>query len=73
VTVLARDEHVLHRENPDAAKVVEEALKKDGVTLAYSLEFKGVESKAGKPPVTLVVEDQGEYRRFEFDALLVAT
>jgi len=73
VTVLARDPKILPREDPDAAKIVENALIKDGVTFAYNLNFKGVESRGGKPPVTVVVEDQSGERGLEFEALLVAT
>ena len=73
VTVLSRDSRILPREDPDAAKVVETALEKDGVTFAYDLTFKGVESRGGKPPVTVVVEDSHGERSLAFDALLIAT
>jgi pyruvate/2-oxoglutarate dehydrogenase complex dihydrolipoamide dehydrogenase (E3) component len=73
VTVLARDAHILPREDPDAATIVENALRKDGVEFAYNLTFKGVESRGGKPPLTVVVEDHNGERTLEFDALLVAT
>jgi pyruvate/2-oxoglutarate dehydrogenase complex dihydrolipoamide dehydrogenase (E3) component len=73
VTVLARDGKILPREDPDAATVVEGALRKDGVAFAYNLTFKGVESRGGKPPVTVLAEDQSGERTLEFDALLVAT
>ncbi|GAB6908336.1 mercuric reductase [Desulfosarcina cetonica] len=73
VTVLSRDSKILPREDPDAAKVVAAALEKDGVTFAYNLTFKGVESRDGKPPVTVSVEDSHGERSLEFDALLIAT
>ena len=73
VTVLNRDAKILPREDPDAAKVVENALLKDGVTFTYNVVFKGVESKGAKPPVCVTVEDPDGERTLEFDALLVAT
>jgi pyruvate/2-oxoglutarate dehydrogenase complex dihydrolipoamide dehydrogenase (E3) component len=73
VTVLSRDSKILPREDPDAARIVETALKKDGVTFAYNLTFKRVESRGGKPPVTVVVDDPHGERSLEFDALLIAT
>lgn len=73
VTVLSRGSQILPREDTDAAKVVETALSKDGVTFAYNLTFKGVESRGEKPPVAIVVEDAHGERSLEFDALLIAT
>jgi pyruvate/2-oxoglutarate dehydrogenase complex dihydrolipoamide dehydrogenase (E3) component len=73
VTVFSRDGKILPREDPDAAKIVENALLKDGVAFTYNVTFKGVESKGGKPPVSVTVEDPDGERTLEFDALLVAT
>ncbi len=73
VTVFSRSDKILPKEDPDAAKIVENALRADGVTFAYNVDYKGVESRGGKPPVTMVVEDGNGERTLEFDALLVAT
>jgi pyruvate/2-oxoglutarate dehydrogenase complex dihydrolipoamide dehydrogenase (E3) component len=73
VTVFSRSEKILPKEDPDAAKIVENALRQDGVTFAYNVNYKGVESRGGKPPVTVVVEDDNGERTEEFDALLIAT
>ncbi|MDJ0811676.1 MAG: FAD-containing oxidoreductase [Desulfobacterales bacterium] len=73
VTVFSRDGKILPREDPDAAKIVEESLRHDGVTFAYNVKYKGVESRGGKPPVSVTVEDPDGERTLEFDALLVAT
>ncbi|WP_020586265.1 FAD-containing oxidoreductase [Desulfobacter curvatus] len=73
VTVLSRGGKILPREDPEAARVVETALEKDGVAFAYHLTFKRVDSKGGTPPVIVVVEDPHGERSLEFDALLVAT
>jgi pyruvate/2-oxoglutarate dehydrogenase complex dihydrolipoamide dehydrogenase (E3) component len=73
VTVFSRSDKILPKEDPDAAKIVEKSLRRDGVTFAFHSNYRGVESRGGKPPVTIVLEDgQGE-RSLEFDALLVAT
>jgi len=73
VTVFSRSDKIMPKEDPDAARIVENALRRDGVTFAYHVKYKGVESRGGKPPITVILEDgQGE-RSLEFDALLIAT
>jgi pyruvate/2-oxoglutarate dehydrogenase complex dihydrolipoamide dehydrogenase (E3) component len=72
VTVFSRSDKILPKDDPDAAKIVEHALRRDGVTFAYHVSYKGVESRGGKPPVTLLVEDHNGERSLEFDALLIA-
>ena len=73
VTVFSRSDNILPKEDPDAAKIVEKSLLRDGVTFAYNAKTKGVESRDGKPPITVVVEDGDGERTVEFDALLIAT
>ncbi len=73
VTVFSRDAKILPKEDPDAAKIVEESMRHDGVTFAYNVKYKGVESRGGKPPISVTVEDPDGERTLEFDALLVAT
>ena len=73
VTVFSRSDKILPKEDPDAAKIVENSLRRDGVTFAYNVNYKGVESRGGKPPMTMVLEDDSGKRTLEFDALLVAT
>ena len=72
VTVFSRSDKILPKEDPDAAKIVEQSLRRDGVTFAYNTKYKGVESRGGKPPVTVFLEDDHGERTLEFDALLVA-
>ena len=73
VTVFSRSDKILPKEDPDAAKIVENSLRHDGVNFSYNVNYKGVESQGGKPPITMFIEDnKGEYS-LEFDALLVAT
>jgi pyruvate/2-oxoglutarate dehydrogenase complex dihydrolipoamide dehydrogenase (E3) component len=73
VTVFSRSDKILPKEDPDAAKIVENSLRSDGVTFAYNINYKGVESRGGKAPVSMVIEDDQGERTLEFDALLVAT
>jgi pyruvate/2-oxoglutarate dehydrogenase complex dihydrolipoamide dehydrogenase (E3) component len=73
VTVFSRSNRILPKEDLDAAKIVENSLRRDGVTFAYNSKYKGVESRNGEPPVTLVLDDGSGERMLEFDALLVAT
>ncbi len=73
VTVFSRSDQILPKEDPDAVKVVEKALRRDGVTFAYHVTYKGVESQGGHPPVTVLIEDHKGERALEFDALLIAT
>ncbi len=72
VTVFSRSDKILPKEDPDAAKIVENSLRRDGVTFAYNVNYKGVESRGRKPPVTMVLENGSGERTLEFDALLVA-
>ena len=73
VSVFSRSDAILPKEDPDAATIVENALRRDGVTFVYHVNFRGVESHNGKPPVTIVWDEGKAERRQEFDALLIAT
>jgi len=72
VTVFSRSDKILPKEDPDAAKIVENSLRRDGVSFVYNVNYKGVESQGGKSPMTMVLEDGAGERRLAFDALLVA-
>jgi pyruvate/2-oxoglutarate dehydrogenase complex dihydrolipoamide dehydrogenase (E3) component len=73
VTVFSRSDKILPKEDPDAAKIIEKSLRQDGVTFAFYANYKRVESRNGKPPVTIVLEDDNGEKSMEFDAMLVAT
>ncbi|MBW2573159.1 MAG: FAD-containing oxidoreductase [Deltaproteobacteria bacterium] len=73
VTVFSRSDKILPKEDPDAAKIIEKSLRQDGVTFAFHANYKRVESRIGKPQVTIVLEDGSGERLIKFDALLVAT
>ena len=68
VTVFSRSDKILPKEDPDAAKIVENSLSSDGVTFANNVTYKGVDSRGGKPPVTMVIENDRGERTLEFDA-----
>jgi pyruvate/2-oxoglutarate dehydrogenase complex dihydrolipoamide dehydrogenase (E3) component len=72
VTVFSRSHQILPKEDPDAARIVENSLRRDGVTIAYNVTYEGVESRDRKPPVTMMVADDSGKRTLEFDALLIA-
>ena len=73
VSVFSRSDAILPKEDPDAATIVENALRRDGVTFVYHVNFRVVESNNGKPPVTIVWDEGKAERSREFDALLIAT
>jgi len=74
VTVFSRSDVILPKEDPDAARLVGDALREDGVKFHYHARYKHVEGRdgGGKHAVTMVLEEEGAERRLEFDALLVA-
>ena len=73
VTVFSRGHEILPREDRDAAEIVEASLARDGVRFLYGTQFLRVESRGGRPPVTLVIQRDGREESHELDALLVAT
>jgi pyruvate/2-oxoglutarate dehydrogenase complex dihydrolipoamide dehydrogenase (E3) component len=73
VTVFARNTRILPKEDPDAAQVVETAMRRDGVAFEFGAHLKRIESRNGQPPITVVLETDAGERQFDVDALLVAT
>ena len=73
VTVFSRSDKILPKEDPDAAKIVENSLRRDGVTIEYHANYKAVESRNGSSKVTIFLTDGNGDRALEFDALLLAT
>ncbi len=73
VTVFSRRNGILPREDPDAALMVEESMRRDGVTFVTNVTYKSVESSGNERPITVVVEADGSEHKVEVDALLVAT
>ncbi len=73
VTVFSRQNGILPKEDPDAALIVEESMHRDGITFIKKVNYKSIESKGGKPPITIVVDGEDGEQRVEVDALLIAT
>ena len=73
VTAFSRDRKILAKEDVDAAKLVEQAMVRDGVQFRFNVKYVRVESAGGRPPITVVVDNDGKRESHEFDALLVAT
>jgi len=74
VTVFSRSAKILPKEDPEAAKLVGEALQADGVQFVHHARYNRVERREvnGSRAVTMVLDAEGTERRMEFDALLVA-
>ena len=73
VTVFSRSDKILPKEDPDAANIIEAALRKDGVTFEYFARYKRVERRGDGTAVTMVLEEGNKERELTFDGLLVAT
>jgi pyruvate/2-oxoglutarate dehydrogenase complex dihydrolipoamide dehydrogenase (E3) component len=73
VTVFSRTDKILPKEDPAAAKIVANALRRDGVQFVFGARYREVNSHAGQPPVTLVLENDAGHDAHDFDALLLAT
>lgn len=73
VTVFSRSDKILEKEDPEAAGIVEASLRRDGVTFAFHSKYQRIESREGKAPIRIILEDDHRERELEFDALLIAT
>ena len=72
VTVFSRKDGILPKEDPDAAKIVEDSMRRDGVTFVLNCNYKKVISHGEGKPITVIFEQDGAEHSIEFDALLVA-
>ena len=72
VSVFSRSGRILEKEDPDAADIVKEALRRDGVDFVANARYHRIESRNNEGPVTVVLEDNAGARALEFDALLIA-
>lgn len=71
VTMIQRSEHILHREDPDIARLVQERFRKEGITIHTSWEAKEVRQDSGQGSIVIQNPQQGE-QSVAFDQLLVA-
>lgn len=69
VTLIDMADHVLNREDPDAAEIVQRALQRDGVQLVLGAKVARVARQGSEMVVTL--EQQGRSVEIVCDALLV--
>lgn len=71
VTVLQRSPRIVPEEEPEVSQYLHRYLEEDGVKVHTGVAFLGAEQKKGRKIVAARVG--GKQRRFEADALLVAT
>jgi pyruvate/2-oxoglutarate dehydrogenase complex dihydrolipoamide dehydrogenase (E3) component len=71
VVVLERMEQVLPREDPDAARIVQTALEREGVELVFGCELKSVERRGSERRLHIVDPRRGD-RQVVADAILVS-
>ncbi len=69
VSILEVSGQILGREDEDAARIVQAALKKDGVEIMTSCKISGVEARGGEKIVRL--ESEGRSMELVADAILV--
>ncbi len=73
VSVFSRRDGILPKEDRDAAQVVEDSMRRDGVNFILNTTYKRVDSHGGEnQPVTITYEQAGEEKQLTVDALLVA-
>ncbi|MEM8932177.1 MAG: mercuric reductase [Acidobacteriota bacterium] len=72
VTLVDRGPHVLHREDSDAAAIVQEALARDGIDLLLGATIHGVEAAEEGGGTTLCIGRGRDISTPTVDALLVA-
>jgi len=70
VTIVAMDSHILPREDPDAAALVQAALVKDGVQFELGAKMSRVEQRDGKK--VLIFDRAGEEGEVVGEELLIA-
>jgi len=70
VVLFEQAEHVLSREDADAAQVVQQALVRDGVQLRLSAHVKELRRKG--PQTSIVYENTGETHAEQFDQILLS-
>ena len=71
VVVLERMDQVLPREDPDAARIVQAALEREGVELVFGCELKSVERRGSERWLHIVDPRRGD-RQVAADAILVS-
>ncbi|MDP7423360.1 MAG: mercuric reductase [bacterium] len=70
VTVIEKAPHILAREDQDAARIIEEAFKREGISILTGIEVEKVEKTAAGKIVYLSADDNGQ--TIAVDEILVA-
>ena len=73
VTVFSRTDQIMPKEDPQAAVVVRESMRRDGVAFAFNSTYKRIEKQGENGAVRVVVDENGNEKTYEFDRLLIAT
>ncbi|MDF1811887.1 MAG: FAD-containing oxidoreductase [Verrucomicrobiales bacterium] len=73
VSVFSRRDGILPKEDPEAAKIVEDSMRRDGVNFILNSTYRKIISDGPGNPITVVYEQAGTEHTIEFDAILVAT
>ncbi len=71
VTVFSRSGEILPKEDREAAKIVEDSMRRDGVKFEFNVNYSHVESLNAHGPMRIALD--GGKKSLDFDALLVAT
>jgi pyruvate/2-oxoglutarate dehydrogenase complex dihydrolipoamide dehydrogenase (E3) component len=71
VTVLERMQQVLPREDPDAARIVQAALEREGIEIVFGCELKSVERRGSEKQLRVIDPRRGD-RQIAVDAILVS-
>eukprot|EP01130_Rhizamoeba_saxonica_P007041 TRINITY_DN2820_c0_g1_i2.p1 TRINITY_DN2820_c0_g1~~TRINITY_DN2820_c0_g1_i2.p1 ORF type:complete len:553 (-),score=142.32 TRINITY_DN2820_c0_g1_i2:442-2100(-) len=72
VTIFARSEGIMSREDPEAVSIVTEQFLKEGITILPTVTYEHIaENENGE--ILVVCQVDGEHQEFIFDQLLIAT
>jgi len=72
VSVFSRRDGILPKEDPEAAKIVENSMRRDGVNFILNSTYDSIKGGRDGQPICVVYQQAGEEKSIEFDALLVA-
>ncbi len=70
VTIFERASQILTREDPDAAAIVQNAFRRDGIEMIFECQLEKVESDGAAKRIGLICGD-GEHRQVAVDEILV--
>lgn len=73
VTVFSRNEQIMPKEDPEAATLVKESMLREGVSFAFNSTYKRIEKNSATGGVRVVLDNHGDEKAIDFDALLIAT